>query len=127
VQVQVEAADQRTVAADVEGAHYVVPHRGAAGPDLDLEQRFDDAEQAVQNPRLGEVSAQLGAAEGVSCLLRSFAGVRDVAGLKIGYRQFTRGELAQLGEVASAVGAVMPRDVSQEIVHPRLRVGHLRR
>ena len=126
VRVEVELADQLRTPLDAEEAHAGVPHGRAVGPDAHLEQRLDDAEQALEHLGLGEVLLHLLVAERIAGLLQLLAGVGHVPRLQVGQAELVAGEVAQLLQVALGVRTGPPRQVAQELHHLLRRVGHLR-
>ena len=75
MQVEVELADELAGALDAQHFDRRVPHGGGVVAELHGVERFDDAEQAVEHARFGEVLAHLVFGEGVARLAQLFAGV----------------------------------------------------
>ncbi len=125
VEVEEELAHRRAVALDAVEAHALVPGRRGRGDDLHLEQRLDDAEQALEHLGQREVRAHLLVGERVPGLLQALAGERHVPGLQLQEAQLLRGELAQLGQVGGGARPGAVAQVAQEGDHLLGRAGHL--
>ena len=125
VQVQVDLADQPAVTAQLAELHRLVPDRGLGRHQLHAEQAVDDAEQAVQHARQGQVLPHFLVGEGVARLLQLLGDEGGVPGLQVVHAQRGLGEVAQLVQVALGVGAGAGGQVAQEGQHLGRRAGHL--
>ena len=125
MQVEVELADELAGALDAQHFDRRVPHGGGVVAELHGVERFDDAEQAVEHARFGEVLAHLVFGEGVACLAQLFAGVAHVPGLQFGDAEVFGGKGFELGQIAFGVGLGLGAEFAQEVEHLFGRFGHL--
>ena len=122
--VQIEAAQQLTVALQPVKLHTVVPCGGGVARDAYFKQVFYDLEQACQHARCGEVLLDFLLAEGVAGFFQFFADVGPIPRLGVGQVQLFAGKVAQVLHVFFGKGAGFAGQVAQKVQHLLRAFGH---
>ena len=126
IEVKIKLSNQRAVViAHVKKARVGVPDFGSCRRDLQAVNCFNDAEQAGQHLRFGEVLLDLVIGKRITLLAQFFRQVGDVPGIDLGHIQFAQRKFFELGPIALGKRLGFGSHLAQEANHLGGRVRHL--